>query len=221
MEYWHRSGMVAGSLMVMVFGLALAFGSMDIELPPPNTTGGRPLMECLRDRMSSRQFSTEEIPLQTMSDLLWAAWGVNRPGSGKRTAPSAVNWQEIDIYVALAAGLYRFDATEHVLKHVLDEDIRGLTGMQDFVRDAPVNLIFVADHARMGRASEADRDFYAACDAGFISQNVYLFCASEGLATVVRGALDRERLARKMALSASQKIILAQTVGYPVDQRQE
>lgn len=217
MEHRRRSGIVPGIFMVLVSGLTLAVGSMDIELPRPNTTGGRPLMDVLRDRQSSRQFSPEEIPLQTLSDLLWAAWGVNRPGSGKRTAPSAVNWQEIDIYVALAAGLYRFDAANHLLKHVLDEDIRGLTGIQDFVRDAPVNLIYVADHARMGRASEADRDFYAACDAGFISQNVYLFCASEGLATVVRGAIDREKLARKMALAASQKIILAQTVGHPAD----
>ncbi len=198
-------------------GLVGAQGSDDIELPAPRIEGGRPLMECLKDRMSARRFSREEIPLQTLSDLLWAAWGVNRPESHKRTAPSAVNWQEIDVYVATARALYKFDAANHRLEHVLNGDIRALTGMQDFVAVAPLNLLFVADRSRMGRASPEDRDFYAACDAGFISQNVYLFCASEGLATVVRGALDRDRLAKAMKLSDSQKIVLAQTIGFPVE----
>jgi len=191
--------------------------SKTLELPEPRTTGGRPLMEVLRDRQSSRQFSRKEIPLQVLSDMLWAAWGVNRPESGKRTAPSAVNWQEIDVYVASAQGLYLYDAFEHSLMQVLSGDIRGLTGMQEFVKDAPVNLIFVADYSRMGRASQGDKDFYSAADAAFISQNVYLFCASEGLATVVRGALDRGKLANKMKLAPEQKIILAQTVGYHID----
>lgn len=188
-----------------------------LDLPKPRTTGGRPLMEVLADRRSSRQFSRKEIPLQTLSDMLWAAWGVNRPESGKRTAPSAVNWQEIDVYVAMARGLYRYDASRHSLMQVSAEDIRGSTGTQGFVKDAPVNLLFVADYSRMGRASQKDKDFYSAADAGFISQNVYLFCASEGLATVVRGALDRTDLAQKMKLAPEQKVILAQTVGYPVD----
>jgi len=191
--------------------------SKTLDLPEPRSTGGRPLMEVLRDRQSSRQFSRKEIPLQVLSDMLWAAWGVNRPESGKRTAPSAVNWQEIDVYVASAQGLYLYDAFEHSLIQVLSGDIRGLTGMQEFVKDAPVNLMFVADYSRMGRASQGDKDFYSAADAAFISQNVYLFCASEGLATVVRGALDRGKLANKMKLAPEQKIVLAQTVGYPVD----
>lgn len=174
-------------------------------------------MEVLADRRSSRQFSSKEIPLQVLSDMLWAAWGVNRPESGKRTAPSAVNWQEIDIYVSTAQGLYRFDAFEHSLMQVSAEDIRGSTGTQEFVKHAPVNLILVADYSRMGRVSQGDKDFYSAADAGFISQNVYLYCASEGLATVVRGALDRTELARKMKLAPDQKVILAQTVGYPPD----
>jgi len=188
--------------------------SMSIKLPEPNKTGGQPLMETLAKRKSSRQFSREEIPPHVLSDMLWAACGVNRPESGKRTAPSAVNWQEIDVYVALAQGLYLYDAHEHILMHVLSEDVRGLTGNQEFVKHAPVNLIFVADYSRMGRRSQQDKDFYSAADAGFISQNVYLFCASEGLATVVRGALDRSKLADKMKLAPEQKIILAQTVGY-------
>jgi SagB-type dehydrogenase family enzyme len=188
-----------------------------LDLPKPRTTGGRPLMGVLADRRSSRQFSRKEIPLQSLSDMLWAAWGVNRPESGKRTAPSAVNWQEIDVYVAMAGGLYLYDAIKHSLIQILSEDIRGSTGTQAFVKDAPVNLILVADYSRMGSASQKDKDFYSAADAGFISQNVYLFCASEGLATVVRGALDRTELARKMKLAPDQKVILAQTVGYPPD----
>jgi SagB-type dehydrogenase family enzyme len=204
-------------IILSMCGFCRADDSKTVDLPEPRTKGGRPLMEVLRDRKSSRQFSRKEIPLQVLSDMLWAAWGVNRPESGKRTAPSAVNWQEIDVFVASAHGLYRYDASEHSLVQVLSEDIRGLTGTQKFVTDAPVNLIFVADYSRMGRASPGDKDFYSATDAGFISQNVYLFCASEGLATVVRGALDRPKLGQKMKLTPEQKIILAQTVGYPID----
>ncbi len=197
-----------------MFSLCRADDAKTMDLPEPRTTGGRPLMEVLRDRKSTREFSKKEIPIQVLSDMLWAAWGVNRPESGKRTAPSAVNWQEIDIYVASAKGLYVYDASEHSLRQVLSEDIRAVTGKQAFVKDAPVNFIFVADYSRMGNRPQGDKDFYSAADAGFISQNVYLFCASEGLVTVVRGSLDREKLAKKMKLGSAQKIILAQTVGY-------
>jgi SagB-type dehydrogenase family enzyme len=174
-------------------------------------------MEALSKRQTSREFSGKELPLQTLSDMLWAAFGVNRPESGKRTAPSAMNLQEIDIYVALEDGLYLFNATEHTLEPVLAEDLRANTGHQPFVGGAPVNLVFVADYSRMTRGSEADKDFYSATDTGFISQNVYLYCASAGLATVVRGWVDREKLAEAMGLRDDQKIILAQTVGYPAE----
>jgi nitroreductase len=177
--------------------------------------GGRPLMLVLKDRKSSRTFSAEELPLQVFSNMLWAAFGINRPESGKRTAPSAVNWQEIDIYVATVDGLYLYDAKANTLEPVLAEDIRAMTGTQAFVKDAPVNLIYVADYSRMGRASTERKDFYSATDTGFISQNVCLFCASEGLATVVRGLVDKPALAKKMRLRTDQKIILAQSVGYP------
>jgi SagB-type dehydrogenase family enzyme len=214
---WNLS--LAMALLIAVFACIAAVSAAQelepIQLPEPNTDGGRPLMQVLGDRRTSRSFSSEELPLQTLSDLLWAAFGINRPESGKRTAPSAVNWQEIDIYVATAGGLYLYDATENMLQPVLAEDIRSLTGLQSFVKDAPVNLIFVADYSRMGKANEEDKSFYSAADTGFISQNVYLYCASEGLATVVRGRIDRPALAEKMDLRLDQKIILAQTVGYP------
>ena len=186
-----------------------------IQLLDPQTDGGRPLMQVLKDRQSSRAFSPEPLPLQTLSDMLWAAFGINRPESGKRTAPSARNRQEIDIYVATADGLYLYDAKANVLQPVLAEDIRPATGRQDFVREAPINLIFVADFSRMGNAEEEQKIFYSAADAGFISQNVYLYCASEGLATVVRGLVDKPALEKVMGLRPEQKVILTQSVGYP------
>jgi len=186
-----------------------------LELPQPQTSGGKPLMQVLKDRHSSREFSSEKLPLQVLSNLLWAAFGVNRPESGKRTAPSAMNRQEIDLYVAAADGLYIYDAKANRLSPVLAEDIRGATGTQAYVKEAPVNLVYVADLAKMGEAGAEERDLYAAADTGFIAQNVYLYCASEGLAAVVRGSVDRPALAKAMRLRPDQKIILAQSVGYP------
>jgi SagB-type dehydrogenase family enzyme len=186
-----------------------------IVLPEPNMKGGMPLMEALKARSTSRDFDSRDLPPQVLSDLLWAAFGINRPESGKRTAPSAMNRQEADIYVAMKSGLYMYNAAGHRLEPVLGEDIREATGMQPFVKDAPVNLVFVADFARMGKGSEENKKLYAAADLGFISQNVYLFCASEGLATVVRGSFDREKLAGVMGLRPEQYIVLTQTVGYP------
>lgn len=186
-----------------------------IKLPAPQTDGGKPLMQCLKLRQSSREFSPEKLPLQTLSNLLWAAYGINRPDSGKRTAPSAVNWQNIDLYVATADGLFLYEAKQHALIQILKDDIRALCGIQDFVKTAPLNLIYVGDYAKIPRGSDEDKRFYSAAHTGFISQNVYLFCASEGLATVVRASINREELAKAMKLRPEQHIILAQTVGYP------
>jgi SagB-type dehydrogenase family enzyme len=186
-----------------------------IQLPKPQMDGGKPLMQALKERKSTRAFSTEKLPAPVLGNLLWAAFGVNRPDSGQRTAPSAMNRQEMDIYVATADGLYLYDAKGHTLQPVLAEDIRAETGMQPFVKDAPVNLVYVADYSRMGKGTDDEKNLYAAADTGFIGQNVYLFCASEGLATVVRGSVPRQALAKAMKLRPEQKIILAQTVGYP------
>ena len=186
-----------------------------IQLPKPQMDGGKPLLQALKERKSTRSFSTEKLPLQTLGNLLWAAFGVNRPDSGDRTAPSAMNRQEIDIYIATADGLYLYEAKGHALQLVLTNDVRAATGMQPFVKEAPVNLVYVADYSRMGGAAGDDKTLYSAADTGFISQNVYLFCASEGLATVVRGSVPRSALATAMQLRPDQKIILAQTVGYP------
>ncbi len=186
-----------------------------VHLPAPQTTGGMPLMQALKARHSTREFSPRKLPLQALSNLLWAAFGVNRPESGKRTAPSAMNWQETDIYVAMAEGLYVYDGKGNKLDPVLAKDVRSETGTQSYVGEAPVNLVYVADLAKVGRASADDRALYNGADTGVIAQNVYLFCASEGLGVVVRGSINRAALGKSMKLRQDQKIILAQTVGYP------
>jgi SagB-type dehydrogenase family enzyme len=186
-----------------------------IQLPEPQMEGGRPLMQVLKDRSSSREFSSKKLPMQVLSDMLWAAFGINRPESGKRTAPSANNRQEIDIYVATADGLYLYDAKIHMLMPVLSEDIRAKTGTQSYVQEAAVNLVYVSDFSKMGNAEESQKYINSSANTGFISQNVYLYCASEGLATVVRGSVDKPALEKTMKLRPDQKVILAQSVGYP------
>ena len=203
-------------MMLSVAYFAEAQEFKDISLPAPKMDGGKTLMQALKERQTSRAYSPKKLPLQLISDLLWAADGINRADSGKRTAPSTRNWQEIDIYVVLEEGAFLFDAKANSLKAVVKEDIRKMTGTQDFVPTAPVNLVFVADTAKMKGTSPEDQLLYAGADAGFISQNVYLFCASEGLATVVRGLIgDKKTLAEALKLPEGKKIILAQTVGYP------
>lgn len=187
-----------------------------IKLLPPQTDGGKPLMQALKERKSTREYSSRELPPQILADMLWASCGVNRPESGLRTAPTAKNLQEIDVYVANAEGLYLYDAKANLLIPVASGDIRAATGSQPFVKDAPVNLVFVADYAKMSGMDEASKDLYAATDTGYVSQNVYLYCASAGLVTVVRGWVDKPALAKVMKLRRDQKVILAQTVGYPV-----
>lgn len=201
--------------LMALSGMSYAEEGGMIKLPAPVMTGGKPLMQALQDRHSTREYSPKVLSQQMLSNLLWAAAGVNRSESGKRTAPSARDWREIEIYVALSEGVYRFDANDHVLLLVRKDDLRASTGMQDFVAQAPVNLVYVANLNRMEGASPEQKNLYAAADTGFIAQNVYLFCASEGLATVVRGTVDRGALAPKLGLNEYQQIILAQTVGYP------
>ncbi len=184
-----------------------------VQLPSPQTDGGKPLMQVLKNRVSARAFSAEKLSAQTLSNLLWAAFGISRP-DGRRTAPSARNWQEIDIYVASADGLFLWDAKKNTLQPILSEDIRALTGTQAYVKDAAVNLIFVADLSK-ATGGGWDQNSEIAADTGFISENVYLFCASEGLATVVRGLIDRPALAKTMKLRPDQRITLAQSVGHP------
>ncbi|GAA4411983.1 SagB/ThcOx family dehydrogenase [Quisquiliibacterium transsilvanicum] len=185
-----------------------------IALPPPHKAGGMPLMEALALRRSSREFAPDALPARTLSDLLWAAFGVNREEGG-RTAPSALNAQEVDVYVAMPSGAYLYDPREHSLQLAAGADVRRVTGYQDFVDEAPLDLVYVADHARMRLVPAGERDRYAYCAAGAISQNVYLYCASAGLAAVIRAWIDREAIARALGLSHDQQVLLSQTVGRP------
>jgi nitroreductase len=172
-------------------------------------------LDALKSRKSARAFSSRELPRDLLSTLLWAAFGMNRPATGGRTAPSAHGWQEIDVFAALPDALYRYEARAHALTRVVGKDLRALTGVQDFVATAPLNLVYVANFARMQGASAEERTFFAATDAAVIAQNVYLLCAAMNLAVVVRGLVDRKKLAPAMALRAEQRIVLAQTVGFP------
>jgi nitroreductase len=187
-----------------------------IILPRPRMSGGRPLLDALHERKSTREFEPRQLSLQALADLLWAANGYNRPETEHRTAPTARNHQEIDIYLALKTGLYLFDPKLNLLHKVATHDLRAATGEQDCVGTAPLNLIYVADLTRMQDTTDRNEQrFYAAIDTGFICQNVYLFCASEGLATVVRGLVPRAHLAGLMGLRTYQRIVVAQTVGFP------
>jgi nitroreductase len=193
----------------------LAQEAAAMELPPPRTDGGKPLIQALRLRRSIREYADKPLAAQVLSDLLWAAFGINRPAMGDRTAPYWRHVMVIDIYAAMADGVWLYEPKRHALIPHLSTDIRAQTGMQDFVGAAPLNLIYVAHGERMQDISAEDRRLYASVDTGFIGQNVYLFCASEGLATVFRGAVDYETLAKTMKLGADQFVTFAQTVGYP------
>jgi SagB-type dehydrogenase family enzyme len=185
-----------------------------IKLPAPDKGGGLPLMQTLARRRSSREFARRQLPLPVLSGLLWAAFGVNRRGGG-RTAPSALDAQEIDVYVALPDGAYCYDAKTHSLRLVAASDLRRVTGYQDFVDQAPLDLVFVADHRRMRMVPVAQRESYASAAAGAIAQNVYLYCASAGLATVIRAWIDRAAIGDALGLEHDQQVLLSQTVGYP------
>ena len=185
-----------------------------IPLPAPQTEGGRPFMQVLRDRKTVREFSTNALSLQHLSNLLWAGGGINRPENGHRTAPSAMNSQEIDLYLLTREGAYVYEPKSQQLRLVAAGDLRAKTGGQDFIRQAPCALLFVADLPRLDKAAPSERPRYAWIDTGYMSQNVYLYCASAGLATVVH-ELDRAQLKDALKLKADQLIVLAQAVGYP------
>ncbi len=188
----------------------------DIQLPKPTVTGGMPLLDALSARKSTRAFAEKALDPQMLSDLLWATCGINRD-DGRRTAPTACNWQEIDVYVVMQDGTYIYDPAKNALIGKFAGDNRAQTGLQPFAATAPVNLVFVADTARMSARSQSDIDLYTATDTAFASQNAYLFCANAGLATVVRGAIDRAAIAKLLELPATSRVILAQSIGHPAE----
>ena len=193
--------------MTLSIAFILSASAQDIKLSPPNKNGGRPLMQALSERRSTREFNNKDLPVSVLSNMLWAANGFNR--DNKRTAPTANDKQEIDLYVTLKSGVYLYDAKNSVLKLIKSGDYRKSTGSQDYVAQAAANIIFVAD---MNKASSRE---YAYTDCGFIAQNIYLFAASEGLGAVTRGWYDKKTLAELLNLPSHKEVLLTQSVGYP------
>jgi len=207
--------------MTVVVGLVVLSGALaaqepaPMKLPAPKMDGGMPLMQALKVRHSEREFGTAKLTPQVLSNLLWAAWGINRP-DGHRTAPSASNKQEIEIYITLPDGAFVWDAKTNTLNPVATGDLRGATGTQPFPATAALNLVYVADMSKAGRpATDPQQAMNVGADAGAIVENVYLFCASDGLVSVVRASVPKDALAKQLKLRDTQLIVLAQSVGYP------
>lgn len=185
-----------------------------ITLPSAQKTGGVSVMEAFQLRKSQRSFSSKELTTQQLSNLLWAAYGINRP-EGLRTVPAAKEWYEYDIYVIKSDGWYLYEPKKHFLLKMGNEDLRVYGGTQDFVKAAPVILVYVADFDRMTNTTDELRKFFSAVDVGYISQNVYLYCASEGLATIILGQVDKVKVREVLKLKTNQQVILSQPVAYP------
>lgn len=204
--------------LVAIVAICLDVTAQDIVLPAPDKKGGIPIMQALNLRQTTRTFTDDKLSRQQLSDLLWAAWGINRADQKKRTAPSAMNYQEIDMYVAMAEGLYLYVAESHSLKFINEKDLRKNTGTQSYVNNAALNLVYVADMGKAGKKEGVKIDdsdlFMSYSDAAFIAQNVYLFCASSNLGCVVRGSIPKDKLSIEIGLRSNQYIILAQTVGF-------
>ncbi len=202
------------TIITLIITLSISCMAQNIQLPQPNTKGGMPLYEALSNRQTNREFSDKELTDQQLADLLWCANGENR-NDGKRTAPSARNAQEIDIYVFNKKGVYLYVPEKNMLKMVIPEDMReGMSSRGKMIMAAPVTLLFFANYDKMNGFDEAGREFYGATDAGFVSQNVYLYCAANNLNTVVMGAIDRPKIME--ILKVDGKPVLAQPIGYPV-----
>ncbi len=210
-HFLMAAGVVAAGWAVPGTGLAGPAST----LPAPALPGAKTLEEALRLRQTRRDIDSRPVPDDVLSGLLWAAGGVNRPEAGKRTAPTAQNRQEIDIYVAKADGLYLYAPKDHALMQLSGADIRAATGKQALAGAVPVNLVYVADMGKVAGSTAEEKLFYAGADTGFVSQNVYLYCAAMGLATVVRASIDTAALAKAMGLAEGKRVTLAQSLGYP------
>lgn len=208
-------GTVAFAAFMLAYPADRPQAGETISLPAPRMEGGMPMMEALSKRQSIRAYRDEALNEQTLSDLLWAAFGINRPEAGERTAPSWRGSKEIDIYAARADGVWLYEPKSHALKLVLQQDVREATGRQPFPATAPLVLIYVADRSRMADAPQAEQYTYAHVDAALIAQNVYLFAASEGLGTVMLGNVEKEALVRTLKLRKDQILTFTQPIGRP------
>ncbi len=218
-----KSRMLTVSIVCVFFTVGFVLSALGqelkpVKLPEPKLDPGKSLVQALKERKTTRAYAGTNLSEQTLSNLLWAAFGINRPDSGRRTAPSALNWQETDIYVATTQGMYVYDPKGNALIPVVSGDIRPLTYTQvDRFKDAPVDLVYVADLDKTGKGEEAQKMVVVAMDTGFIAENVYLYCASAGLPTGFRVSIDKDKLAKALKLRPTQRIMGAQSVGLPKD----
>ncbi|MFP4619793.1 MAG: SagB/ThcOx family dehydrogenase [Bacteroidales bacterium] len=202
------------TLFLLTLGLTQIQAQEINQLPDPQKTGGKRLMKALDQRQSSRTFANKKMSDQMLSSLLWAAFGINRPESGKRTAPSAHNVQDIQIYVATQEGAFLYLPEKHALKRITGKDVRDVTGLQDFVEEASVNLVYVSDFSKYSDGSDQQHKEAASAHCGFIGQNVYLFAASEGLNCVFRGSVDKELITKTLNLNENQHVVYSQSIGF-------
>lgn len=205
------------NLIITIIFIAIANVSLAqdlIKLPKPNKDGGMPLMQAINERQSGRDFVDRDLTEQQLSDLLWAAYGINRPESGKHTIPTSRNRQDIEVYITTKDGVFFYNPEEHALIQISDQDQREKAGLQDFVKVASVNLIYVSDFDKLGDSSDDIKTMTAATHCGFIGQNVYLYCASEGLISVFRAMIDKNEAAKLLQLDGNKHVIYSQSVGY-------
>lgn len=206
---------VISSFLILICSYMTAFSQNKIQLPKPELDKGKSLMECLQNRHTTRNFTNKKLDNQQISNILWAACGLNRPEDNKYTAPTAMNMQELSLYLAKDDGLYFYNPIDNSLEKLSNDDIRKETGTQVFVGKADFELIIVADITKMGKVQDPARyNFYAGRDAGYVSQNIYLICASEGLGTVARGSFDNDKIVKLMNLDKNKFITLVHTIGY-------
>lgn len=202
-------------LVCLVLSAAAFAADKVIKLPKPNLNRSGTVMKALSERQSTREYASKALSLADLSDLLWAANGINRSDSGKRTAPSAMNKQDVDVYVVLPEGTYLYDAKNHQLNQVAEGDHRGaVAGGQAFVKTAPVSLVLVSDISRFGDAKSARNQLMGAMDAGIVSQNISLYCSSANLATVPRASMDFDQLKKVLKLKETQMPMMNHPVGY-------
>ncbi len=202
-------------LVCLVLSAAAFAADKVIKLPQPNLNRTGTVMKALSERHSTREFASKTLNLTDLSDLLWAANGVNRKDSGKRTAPSALNKQDVDVYVVLPEGSYLYDAKNHQLNLIVEGDYRGaVAGGQAFVKSAPVSLVLISNLSRFGDTKNAPTQLMGAMDAGIVSQNISIFCSAANLATVPRASMDNNQLKKVLKLKDTQVPMMNHPVGY-------
>ena len=202
-------------LLCLFISVATFAADKVIRLPKPNLNRNSEVMEAFANRHSTREYAAKALALTDLSDLLWAANGINRPEEGKRTAPSAMNKQDVDVYVVLPEATYLYDAKAHQLNLVAEGDHRGaVAGGQAFVKSAPVSLLLVSDLSRLGDAKNTHTQLMGAVDAGIVSQNISIFCSAAKLATVPRASMDTAKLKSVLKLTDTQLPLMNHPVGY-------